>query len=93
MLPRLGWTLLAALVATTMRRGVRYGGKSFRWAVLRACILERDGHACRECGAVAFYGGVWLEVDHRRRVADGGSYSPWNLQTLCKACHRERHKK
>lgn len=91
MLSRLGWTLLAALVSLTMRRGVRYGGKSFRWAVLRAAILERDGHKCRQCRAVASYGGVWLEVDHRQRVADGGGYSPWNLRTLCKACHAGRH--
>ena len=60
--------------------------------MLRAAILERDGHKCRECGAVARYGVVWLEVDHRRRVADGGSYGPWNLVSLCKQCHDNKHR-
>jgi 5-methylcytosine-specific restriction endonuclease McrA len=85
------WTLLALAVSLTMRPGVRYGGESFRWAMCRAAILERDGHRCRHCGARAQYGGTWLEIDHKRRVADGGSYRPWNLRALCKGCHDGRH--
>jgi len=85
------WTLPALLISATMRPGVKYGGKSFRWAILRACILERDGHRCRECGRTAAYGATWIEVHHRRPVSAGGSHRPWNLVALCKSCHDQAH--
>jgi len=85
-------TLAAWLLSLTMRPGVRYGGDSLRWNVLRALIKERDGHKCRQCGAKASYGRVRLECHHERRVADGGSHAPWNLTTLCKPCHDKRHR-
>ena len=91
MLSRLGWSLWAWVVSLSMRPGVRYGGRSYRWHILRAAILERDNYACRECGAVASYGGVWLEVHHRRWVADGGGHGPGNLITLCRDCHGRKH--
>ena len=91
MLSHLGWSLWAWLVSLSMQPGVRYGGRSYRWHMLRAAILERDGYACRECGAVASYNGTWLEVHHRRRVADGGGYGPRNLISLCRGCHEQEH--
>ena len=84
-------TLAAWLLSLTMRAGVRYGGDSLRWGMLRALVKERDGYKCRQCGRKASYGGTWLECDHKRRVADGGSYAPWNLHSLCKECHRGKH--
>lgn len=68
-----------------MRPGVRY--TELRWDLQRAFIRKRDGYRCRRCGIQAKYNGVWLECAHRRRVADGGGYSPFNLRMLCKACH------
>lgn len=84
-------TLAAILLSLTMAAGKRYGGESLRWGMLRALIKERDGYKCRECGARASYEGAWLEVHHKRRVADGGGYAPWNLVSLCRNCHREVH--
>lgn len=89
---RLYWFLVAWAVSLTMRPGVRYGGDSFRWHVLRAAILERDGHKCRQCQRKAAYGGTWLECHHKRPVAAGGSHSPLNLVTLCVNCHRKVHR-
>lgn len=39
---------------------------------------------CEWCGALA------TEVDHRRRLADGGSDHPSNLQSLCHDCHADK---
>lgn len=85
------WSLWALLLSLTMKPGIRYGMREYRWQMLRAAILERDRHTCRECGRVPVYGYVRLEVHHKRRVADGGSYKPWNLVTLCQHCHRRQH--
>ena len=85
------WSAVALFWGCTMRAGVRYGGKSFRWAVLRAAVLERDGQKCQKCGSVAAYNGTWLEVHHKRHVAKGGGYGPLNLTTLCQKCHKLQH--
>jgi len=89
---RLHWFLVAWAISLTMRPGVRYGSGSFRWAVLRAAILERDGHKCRQCKQKAAYDVTWLECHHKRPVSTGGSHSPLNLVTLCVNCHRRVHR-
>ncbi len=85
------WAIPALLISLTMRPGIRYGGTSFRWAILRACILERDGYKCRECDRPARYGETWVEVHHRRPIRAGGNHRPWNLISLCKQCHDHIH--
>ena len=52
------------------------------WKFLRMMALERDGWQCVQCGSRAR-----LEVDHKRRIVDGGSHALENLQTLCRHCH------
>jgi len=53
----------------------------------RDAVFERDGFSCQRCGAIAAPG-VWLEVDHIREKAEGGSDDDLsNLQTLCNSCH------
>jgi 5-methylcytosine-specific restriction endonuclease McrA len=44
-------------------------------------VLERDGHRCRTCGAIA------TEVDH---VTAGDDHRLANLQALCTPCHRAK---
>ncbi|MEI6799037.1 MAG: HNH endonuclease [Pseudomonadota bacterium] len=58
-----------------------------RWQVLRAAVLERDGWACTQCGAVRR-----LEVDHIKPVRTHPhlSFSPANLATLCRVCHTKK---
>lgn len=56
---------------------------------LRKKVLLRDGHRCVDCGAnPATDPFVTLEVDHRVSIANGGTNSMDNLQTLCWACNR-----
>lgn len=59
-----------------------------RWKTLRAAILERDGYACRACGAR----GLRLEVDHVQPVRHRPdlAWTPGNLQALCTACHTKK---
>lgn len=52
----------------------------------RFFVLKRDGFTCKICGANG--PGVKLEVDHVVPVAEGGSDSLDNLQTLCFGCNR-----
>ena len=63
-----------------------------RWKRIRIKVLARDRFACVQCGRSG--GGRGLEVDHVRRVADGGElYSLDNLQTLCggrNGCHARK---
>jgi hypothetical protein len=54
----------------------------------RARILERDGHACKACGAVDA-----LCIDHIIPVSRGGDSSDGNLQVLCSACNTKKGNK
>lgn len=51
----------------------------------RAVIFERDGHACRICGATSN-----LVLDHVIPISRGGSDDPSNLQTLCWSCNSRK---
>lgn len=66
------------------------------WPQQRHSVLERDGYACRWCGAKA-RPGQGLHVHHLRPYSTygQGDDSPWqtandlsNLVTLCPSCHR-----
>jgi 5-methylcytosine-specific restriction endonuclease McrA len=48
----------------------------------RRVALERAGYRCERCGCTSN-----LQVDHRRRLRDGGTNDPSNLQVLCTDCH------
>ena len=66
-------------------------------------ILRRDNFTCQDCGEIHRgmneYGVELpvsdgeLEVHHIEPVSEGGQDNPENLITLCKACHKERHRK
>jgi 5-methylcytosine-specific restriction endonuclease McrA len=49
---------------------------------LKKEILIRDGYRCRLC--LSFCN---LDVDHIKKRSQGGSDTPDNLRTLCRACH------
>jgi HNH endonuclease len=55
----------------------------------RLQVLERDNHTCRKCDKM--FDPVMLRVDHKVRPQDGGSGQMQNLQTLCIACHFQKH--
>ncbi len=54
-----------------------------RWRRIRRETLRRDSGRCLRCGERAH------EVDHVVELLDGGDpFSPANLQSLCRECHR-----
>ncbi|MFI2909448.1 HNH endonuclease [Streptomyces sp. PDY-4] len=50
---------------------------------VRPRALARDGFACLHCG-----GRERLEVDHVVPIAQGGTWTLDNAQTLCQDCHK-----
>ncbi len=57
-------------------------------AKLRQAVLERDGHACRYCGASG--PDVALEADHVLAGRLGGLSVESNLVTACRPCNRSK---
>lgn len=60
------------------------------WASIRASVLKRDNYRCTKCGISRSQlreRGEYLQVDHIRRLADGGTNSQSNLRSLCPTCH------
>ena len=49
---------------------------------LRALLLERDGAACRYCGATEGE----LTLDHVIAKSRGGLLTPWNAVLCCRPC-------
>ena len=70
--------------ATTKERG--YGSD---WRKLRAAVLERDGHICKECIKHRIYTPA-KTVDHVLNKAGGGTDDMSNLQSLCNSCHNAK---
>ncbi len=79
--------LWATLLAATMRAGVRYYDR--RWKFIARTRRLLDGRRCAACGAR----GVVLNVHHRWEVRHGGGHQLWNLVTLCQACHERTHQR
>ena len=60
-----------------------------RWQKVIEYILRRDNGLCQHClKAGRLRAGC--EVDHIKRIADGGSDDYDNLQTLCHDCHADK---
>lgn len=76
------------------RRGGKYtpaanGGKWLR-TNKRLAIYLRDGLSCLYCGS-GVEDGVRLQVDHYRRVQDGGGNRASNLVTACARCNNSKN--
>ncbi|MDV3468652.1 HNH endonuclease signature motif containing protein [Stenotrophomonas sp. C3(2023)] len=59
-------------------------------------VLARAKGVCGGCGSHAPFirasdGSPYLEVHHRKRLADGGEDTVANAVALCPNCHREQH--
>lgn len=66
-----------------VRKSYTFRRKKGFTAKLRRQCLERDQYKCTGCGSLDC-----LEVDHIIELIDGGKNVLWNLQTLCRKCHR-----
>jgi len=59
-------------------------------------VLRRACGKCESCGCDAPFRKAkdntpYLEVHHRKRLADGGDDTVNNAQALCPNCHRKSH--
>lgn len=52
---------------------------------LRQAVYDRDGRACRHCGATTN-----LSLDHIHPFSLGGDDTYENLQTLCRSCNSKK---
>jgi len=61
-----------------------------QWQRIRKAVRQRDGNACRNCGA----SGEWakLSVHHLIPAKLGGTDTMDNLITLCSTCHPQYEK-
>ena len=59
-------------------------GSTRQWRNIRERVLERDGHRCRYCGALATH------VDHVVPVVRGGASHDSNLAAACRTCNLEK---
>ncbi len=67
------------------------GQRALMTSRLRGQIKERDGYACKRCGAsVSVEPNLLLEIDHIIPVSKGGLTTESNLQTLCWRCNRSK---
>lgn len=70
------------------------GQRALMTSKLRQHIKERDGYACKQCGAsVQQEPNLLLEIDHIIPVSKGGLTTEDNLQTLCWRCNRKKGSK
>jgi len=63
--------------------------------VIAYVLRQANGH-CQVCGSPAPFasrttGKPYLEVHHKKRLADGGEDTPENAIALCPNCHRKKH--
>lgn len=67
------------------------GQRALMTSKLRLKIKQRDGFACKKCGAsVAQEPNLLLEIDHIIPISRGGMTKEDNLQTLCWKCNRSK---
>lgn len=59
-----------------------------RWMAIRAAVLANEPF-CRKHQAQGIMVAA-TEVDHIKRLADGGIDHPSNYQALCEDCHKEK---
>jgi hypothetical protein len=50
-------------------------------------VAAQQGWKCKECNVQL---DAWFEVDHKTRLADGGSNQVDNLVALCRNCHGKK---
>jgi len=61
------------------------------WHSYRFEALKRDNFSCQECGVKRR--DQELDVHHIRPLSRGGTNELDNLITLCKECHKNKHRK
>lgn len=70
-----------------MNSGWNPSGKRSVSAAKKKYVASSQNWRCANCRAVL---SAYFEVDHIKRVADGGSNHVSNLRALCAECHRHK---
>ena len=73
----------------TSTRSASQRGYGSYWRKLRASVIQRDMSLCQECLRHGRFV-TGNDVDHIVPKALGGSDDMDNLQTLCRACHKQK---
>lgn len=69
-----------------------YGGDT-AWFALCAEVKKRDNYCCTSCGEKENKKEkIYHQVHHVRELSHGGLTVMANLTTLCKGCHKRKHK-
>ena len=66
----------------------RRGARGAQWRYIRKAAIRRDSATCQDCQQTD----CPLDVHHVLALYLGGTNHMHNLITLCKPCHRLRHK-
>ncbi|WPC72933.1 HNH endonuclease [Vibrio porteresiae] len=80
----MGWKRTQFKNGSSNKRGYGYS-----WRKLREKILSRDEYLCQPCLAKGQITAA-TEVDHIINKASGGTDDEYNLQSICKSCHKEK---
>lgn len=80
----IGWKRTQARKGSSSKRGYGYS-----WRKIRDRILERDNFLCQPCLANGVVTAA-KEVDHIINKESGGTDEDYNLQSICKSCHKEK---
>ena len=85
--PKICWATRQCNYKATMTYLFLHGDNS----TMRKMLKERDRQVCAVCREVS----IEWDADHILPVREGGGgcVDLTNLQTLCKKCHKEKHKK
>ena len=85
--PKICWATRQCNYKATMTYLFLRGDNS----TVRKMLKERDHQVCAVCGEVS----IEWDADHILPVREGGggTVDLSNLQTLCKKCHKEKHKR
>lgn len=83
--------------AFTRKRNTQKNGRGGRaWRRTRECVFNRDRFLCQICLRAGRYTAVELNganhgiCDHIKPLAECGSNSVDNLQTICQACDKKK---
>jgi 5-methylcytosine-specific restriction endonuclease McrA len=70
-----------------------YSNDKTDWYSINKDVKKRDGNRCVACGKLESVSNkICHEVHHIVPLSKGGTTTMRNLCTLCKDCHKKRHR-
>lgn len=70
-----------------------YSNISTNWFTIAKAVKKRDGNKCVSCSKLESVADkIYHEVHHIVPLSRGGTTTMRNLCTLCKECHKKKHR-